>query len=163
MFNASNPLLHLSRATHYLELGRLAKWGAFAAFAAAFLATRVVLLPQVLLAPALHGGWRSLEPPLFWAANSLLWLLYAMQLFWMWRIARIAATGRVGEQRSSVAGRAPAAGAAQAEEGGKQQQQAPAAVAGPPASPAAAAVGSKSESARTQRRSRPGRKKHARG
>jgi hypothetical protein len=150
LFNASNPLLHLSRVARYLELHPLAKWGAFLAFAAAFLVTRVVLLPPVLLAVAWHGGRDHLAPPLFWATNALLWLLYVLQLFWMCRIAGIIATGRAGEAGGLVAGRARDAGVA--EEGG-EQQQAPAAVAavGPP-SPAAA--GSKPSSGHRQRRAR---------
>jgi len=93
LFGLSNPLLHAAKLANQLDLR--VKVGAFAAFAAVFLATRVLLVPPVVLIPAAVGSWRAVPYamrdflPAYVAINALLAALYALQLVWMRAIMRV--------------------------------------------------------------------------
>lgn len=99
LFGISNPVLHAAKIVNQLHVpGRMI---AFGAFAAAFLTTRVLAVPAVILVPAglRSRQWIPYAVEDFHAAylvlNVLLWVLYAMQLVWMaaiFRVLRQAAT-----------------------------------------------------------------------
>jgi hypothetical protein len=100
LFGLSNPLLHAAKVANQLDArGKIA---AFAAFAAAFFLTRVLLVPRVVLAPSAVQSRLVLPYAVadfhftYLAFNALLWVLYALQLLWMRSILRVlwqAATG----------------------------------------------------------------------
>lgn len=93
LFAVSNPLLHAAKIVNQLGLAPL-RTPAFGAFALAFFVTRVVMVPRVVLKPAVLDS-RTLIPhavadfPVLYAAISgLLAALYVLNLSWMWGIAR---------------------------------------------------------------------------
>jgi hypothetical protein len=94
LFGISNPALHAAKITNQLHLGKI-RAPAFSFFALTFFVTRVLLVPPVVLVPALvHSRhWIQYAVEDFHTAysilNLLLWALYAMQLVWMWAILRV--------------------------------------------------------------------------
>lgn len=68
---------------------------AFAFFALVFFLTRVVLVPIVVLMPAVIGSRRWVPyavhdfPLAYIFLNTMLLVLYALQLVWMWAIVRV--------------------------------------------------------------------------
>lgn len=93
LFGISNPVLHFAKIANQLH----APWRmiAFGGFAAAFLITRVLAVPAVILVPAglRSRQWISYAIEDFHVAymvlNGLLWVLYGMQLVWMAAIFRV--------------------------------------------------------------------------
>jgi TLC domain len=94
LFGISNPALHAAKITNQLHLGKL-RLPAFTFFALTFCVTRVFLVPPVVLLPALvHSRhWIGYAVDDFHTAytvlNLLLWVLYGMQLVWMWAVLRV--------------------------------------------------------------------------
>lgn len=94
VFNVSNPLLHASKLANILEM-KTAKVVLFAAFGMAFALTRVVMLPLTVMKCALLET-HALIPDLlkylgvyYILVNTLLIILYVMQLVWMGAIYRV--------------------------------------------------------------------------
>lgn len=86
----TNPLQHATKALHAAAPGSRAASAAFAAFAASFAALRVVAFPALFVRPFALEAPR-LMPEGHRAALALLLVLYAMQLHWARKMARIAA------------------------------------------------------------------------
>jgi hypothetical protein len=101
LFAASNPLLHAAKAASQLEAR--ARVPLFAAFAAAFFATRVLAAPLAVLAPVLRAGGAEVLPhavadfKAYHAAFcAALVALYALQLVWGAAIVRVLAKAARG-------------------------------------------------------------------
>ncbi|KAF8073226.1 Cers5 [Scenedesmus sp. PABB004] len=96
VLNLSSPLLHLSKLASNLEMRR-AKTGLFAAFAAVFFVTRVLVFPYVVLKGAVHdapAGIRAITqyfwPCVCWlGCNALLLVLCGMQFVWFKAVLRV--------------------------------------------------------------------------
>ena len=108
LFGISNPALHAAKIVNQLHLGKV-RAPAFTFFALTFFVTRVLMVPPVVLIPALVSSrhWISYAIEDFHTAysvlNLLLWALYAMQLVWMWAILRVLrqAAGKGGMDAAS--------------------------------------------------------------
>ena len=99
VFNISTPLLHVSKLCNYLELGR-ARVLAFLLFAAAFTATRIVLLPLKPIRATLYAKSEICQAAgeAFYA-NELRWThvfvsaklssLWFLNVYWLEGIARV--------------------------------------------------------------------------
>ncbi|KAL4428508.1 hypothetical protein ABPG75_002597 [Micractinium tetrahymenae] len=93
-FAISNPLLHLAKICNQLAIPVL-RLGGFLLFAAAFFASRVLLVPWAVLKPAALDSRHDVPhikedfPGLWWGVNALLALLYCLQLVWMAGIVRV--------------------------------------------------------------------------
>lgn len=93
VFNAANPLLHASRVSLYLRLQR-AKFCCFVLFTLAFITTRVVALPAVVLRCTLLDTLTvGVSRPAYLTLNGALITLYALQLVWLYKILEILAAG----------------------------------------------------------------------
>ncbi|GFR44334.1 hypothetical protein Agub_g5550 [Astrephomene gubernaculifera] len=98
LFVVTNPLLSVSKLMHCLDarLFVVSKKVAFGLFAACYFATRVVLVPLVLLRvtlqelPRMPFDWRLAA-----VANGGLLLLYGISLFWFGRLLGILFTGKL--------------------------------------------------------------------
>jgi hypothetical protein len=94
LFGISNPALHAAKIANQLHLEKL-RLPAFSFFALTFCVTRVLMVPPVVLIPALMHSrhWIGYAVEDFHKAyivlNLLLWALYAMQLVWMWAVLRV--------------------------------------------------------------------------
>lgn len=94
LFGISNPALHAAKITNQLHLGKF-RLPAFSFFALTFCVTRVLMVPSVVLIPALvhsrHWIGYAIEDfhTAYAVLNLLLWALYAMQLVWMWAVLRV--------------------------------------------------------------------------
>lgn len=94
LFGISNPALHAAKIVNQLDITHL-KVLSFAYFALLFFVTRIVLVPVCVLWPALLGSrqWIQYAVNDFWPAyigfNTLLLVLYGLQLIWMRAIIRV--------------------------------------------------------------------------
>ncbi len=94
LFGISNPTLHAAKITNQLHLGKF-RAPAFSFFALTFFITRVLMVPFVVLLPALVHSRHWIDYAVedfhrsYTVLNLLLWALYAMQLVWMWAILRV--------------------------------------------------------------------------
>jgi hypothetical protein len=97
VFNLSNPFLHLAKTCNQLEVEAL-RVPAFAFFAATFFVSRIVMVPLLILWPGVVGIMSVVSPavlqlPAFWGIygvlNSLMAVLYILQLVWMRSIFRL--------------------------------------------------------------------------
>lgn len=94
LFNFSNPLLHASKLLNYWDYKR-ARNGAFLLFGIVFFASRLVIFPSTVMKatfvkavwciPGLLTHFRVL----YVLFNSLLLLLYALQIKWLAGIIRV--------------------------------------------------------------------------
>ncbi|KAG2433058.1 hypothetical protein HYH02_012762 [Chlamydomonas schloesseri] len=96
LFSASAPLLSASKLLHCLAAPALVKKPLFVVYALAVLATRVLLVPLLLLQCTLRDVWRvPLSRPAAYTANGFLLLLYGISLFWFGRLIGIWVTGKL--------------------------------------------------------------------
>ncbi|EFJ46565.1 hypothetical protein VOLCADRAFT_93012 [Volvox carteri f. nagariensis] len=95
IFVATNPLLSVSKLLHCLDV-RPGKKVFFVFFATCYLATRVLMVPIVLLPCTLIDVWHiPLDHRAASAANGFLLLLYGLSLFWFGRLLGILLTGKL--------------------------------------------------------------------
>ncbi|GLC41775.1 hypothetical protein PLESTM_001238300 [Pleodorina starrii] len=103
IFVVTNPLLSASKLLHCLDV-RPGKKAFFVLFTAAYFATRVVMVPAVLLPCTLVDAWSvPLDPRAAVAANGFLLLLYGLSLFWFGRLLGILFTGKLDATPRMVA------------------------------------------------------------
>lgn len=104
MMDASNPLLHLAKALHTLELPSTEplKNSIFNLFALTFLVARVLLPPLYAIKPAIQDGFAVLPK---WSAiiyNGLLYFIYAMQMFWFYKIVQLGKKAKAGASKAKA-------------------------------------------------------------
>lgn len=89
LFDLSNPFLHVAKIAHIIKLDSM-KAVTFPLFALVFFLARVVAVPPTILKCTMLQGI-PYNPPwwLYYPGNSLLVLLYAMQLAWFYKIVKI--------------------------------------------------------------------------
>lgn len=94
LFGISNPVLHAAKIANQLHIERI-RMPLFGAFALTFCITRVILVPPIVLIPALVHSRQWIPYALedfhnaYVVLNVLLSVLYIMQLGWMWAILRV--------------------------------------------------------------------------
>ena len=90
--SASTPLLHVAKALRKAGFGRESHV-AFVAFFFVFVAGRVLAFPALFIAPILTNGAINWIPAgrsaMFYTISGLMGVLYALQVVWFVRIARI--------------------------------------------------------------------------
>ena len=104
IFNQSNPVLHLSKLTNYMEM-RSARAAMFVLFSLVFFASRIVLLPAVVIRSTWFemplavspADWATQVRYTWIAVNALLAALWALNVYWLKPIARVAQRNLSGE------------------------------------------------------------------
>eukprot|EP00197_Chlamydomonas_leiostraca_P012240 CAMPEP_0202867802 /NCGR_PEP_ID=MMETSP1391-20130828/9630_1 /ASSEMBLY_ACC=CAM_ASM_000867 /TAXON_ID=1034604 /ORGANISM="Chlamydomonas leiostraca, Strain SAG 11-49" /LENGTH=269 /DNA_ID=CAMNT_0049547871 /DNA_START=63 /DNA_END=868 /DNA_ORIENTATION=- len=93
LFDTSNPLLHIAKGLHALDLPQLegTKWAAFASFAACFFVCRVAAAPFSIIYPAVTRSLGVL--PRNWALSLMALMAVVCGIQWVWfkRILEMAA------------------------------------------------------------------------
>ncbi|GIL89767.1 hypothetical protein Vretimale_16574 [Volvox reticuliferus] len=102
IFVLTNPLLSVSKLLHCLDV-RPGKKPFFIFFTVCYLATRVLMVPVVLLPCTMRDVWHiPLDHWVAVTANGFLLLLYGLSLFWFGRLLGILLTGKLDSKPQMV-------------------------------------------------------------
>jgi len=96
IFNQSNPLLHLSKLTNYMEWKSIRAY-MFILFAATFFLSRVVLLPLVVIRSTFfelpravsREDWEGAVVYTWYTTNACLGALWLLNVYWLKPILRV--------------------------------------------------------------------------
>ncbi|KAI8469100.1 MAG: TLC domain-containing protein [Monoraphidium minutum] len=112
VLDSSNTLLHAAKAAHAMGLPALegVSGAMFKLFALTFFIVRVVMPPGCMLWPGIKYG-TALPTATYYTTNGLMFVIYALQIMWFYKIARIAIGGDKEHHAKPAAAAAAVAGA----------------------------------------------------